>query len=111
MSVAARIIESDVRRIWGAVRFVDAASARAIDGPLELRAPGARWRRNNAQLHVLMQLDEPAARRQLTEAIDRLPLTTIIVTVTHDLDDSLPLGRRVIDLDQGRIVGDRELSA
>ena len=54
---------------------------------------------------------DPAARLQLIEAIDRLPLTTIIVTVTHDLDDSLPLGRRVIDLDQGRIVGDRELSA
>lgn len=54
---------------------------------------------------------DPAARLQLVEAIDRLPLTTIIVTVTHDLEDSLPLGRRVVELDQGRIVGDRELSA
>ena len=94
MSVAARIIESDVRRIWGSVRFVDAASARAIDGPLELRAPGARWRRNNAQLHVLMQLDEPAARRAefaaYEAAFDRAPALAPLA-LTASVSD--PAGR------------------
>ncbi len=60
----------------------------------------------------LMVLDEPmagldpVARRQLLEGIDRLPLQTTIITVTHDLSDSLPLGRRVIHLDAGRVVRD-----
>ena len=64
MTVAAHpVIESDVRRVWGAVRFVDAASARAIEGPLDVRAPGARWQRNPSHLHVLTQLDTPPARR------------------------------------------------
>ena len=49
---------------------------------------------------------DPAARRRLLEGIDRLPLRTTIITVTHDLADSLPLGRRVIHLVDGRIVRD-----
>ncbi|WP_418320168.1 hypothetical protein [Piscinibacter sakaiensis] len=64
------IIESDVRRIWGAVRFVDAASARTIEGPLALSAPGARWQRNHAHLHVLMQLDQPAERQTEFDAYE-----------------------------------------
>ena len=64
MTMAAhQVIESDVRRVWGAVRFVDAASARTIEGPLDVRAPGARWQRNQSHLHVLTQLDAPPARR------------------------------------------------
>lgn len=59
-----------------------------------------------------MVLDEPMAgldpdaRSQLVKAIDRLPLTTTIVTVTHDLVDSALLGTRVIELAGGRIVSD-----
>ena len=62
-----------------------------------------------------MVLDEPMAgldpdaRQQLVTAIDRLPLTTAIVTVTHDLADSAPLGSRVVRLDKGRIVSDTEM--
>ncbi len=58
-------------------------------------------------------LDEPmagldrAARQRLTEAIDRLPITTTVVTVTHDLEDSRELGRRIVRLADGRIVEDR----
>lgn len=64
MTVAAHpVIESDVRRVWGAVRFVDAASARTIEGPLDVRAPGARWQRNQSHLHVLAELDALPARR------------------------------------------------
>ena len=51
---------------------------------------------------------DPAARTQLVNAIDRLPLTTTIVTVTHDLVDSAPLGTRVIELAEGRIVSDND---
>jgi len=69
MTVAAHpVIESDVRRVWGAVRFVDAASASTIESPLDVRAPGARWRRNPSHLHVLTQLDAPPVRRAEFEA-------------------------------------------
>ncbi len=62
---------------------------------------------------TLTVLDEPMAgldapsRAALVEAVEQLPRQTTVITVTHDLDDSLPLGRRVITLDEGRIVGDR----
>lgn len=61
-----------------------------------------------------MVLDEPMAgldpdaRIALVNAIDRLPLTTTIVTVTHDLVDSAPLGTRVVELEGGRIVSDTQ---
>ena len=63
----------------------------------------------------LMVLDEPMAgldsdaRRQLIEGIDRLPLRTTIVTVTHDLADSAPLGNRVVYLEAGSVVSDEPL--
>jgi len=91
---ALQIIETDVRRIWGAVRFVDAPSARTIEGPLALTAPGLRWQRNRAHLHVLMQIDEPAARRDelaaFESAFDPVPaLAPVIVNAqVHD-----PAGR------------------
>ena len=47
------------------------------------------------------------ARQQLTEAVDRLPTSTSIVTVTHDLEDSLELGSRIIKLTNGEIAEDR----
>ncbi len=88
------ILESDVRRIWGAVRFVDAASARTIEGPLELSAPGARWQRNRSHLHVLMQLDHPEQRRAEFDAyeaaFDELPA---LATVVVDAVVSDPAGR------------------
>jgi hypothetical protein len=91
---SAQILESDVRRIWGAVRFVDAASARTIEGPLELSAPGARWQRNRAHLHVLMQLDRPQARRAELEAhesaFDVLPA---LVPIVVDASVKDPAGR------------------
>ena len=61
----------------------------------------------------LLILDEPMAgldtnaRQQLTEAVDRLPRSTSIVTVTHDLEDSLELGSRIIKLTNGEIAEDR----
>ena len=56
-------METDVRRIWAAVRFVDAGSAHALDVPLDVRADGARFVRNRAGMFVLMSVDQPAARR------------------------------------------------
>jgi energy-coupling factor transport system ATP-binding protein len=50
---------------------------------------------------------DPEAREQLVSGIERLPLQTTIVTVTHDLDESAPLGTRAIHLDGGRIVRDQ----
>jgi hypothetical protein len=57
------LLESDVRRVWAAVRFVEAGSLRTIDTALQVQAPGTRWQRNPSGLHVLMQVDAPAARR------------------------------------------------
>lgn len=57
------VIEADVRRIWCALRFVDAATQRLVDGPLELRSPGVRWQRNASGLFVAMQIDAPPERR------------------------------------------------
>lgn len=57
-------------------------------------------------------LDEPMAgldgpsRRALVAAIGALSVDTTVITVTHDLEDSAALGRRVIRLSEGRVVGD-----
>lgn len=50
--------DSDVRRIWAAVRFVDAPSRRTIESALQVSARGVRWVRNQSGLHVLFELDE-----------------------------------------------------
>lgn len=86
------VIESDVRRLWAAVRFVDASSVRAIDTPLVVAAPGTRWQRNRSGLYVLVQRDGAPVLAEHENAFDPLPATppaTIDVTV-HD-----PAGRRL----------------
>ena len=61
----------------------------------------------------LLVLDEPMAgldrggRRALIEAVRGLPRSATVVTVTHDLAESAPLGDRVIELEQGRLLTDR----
>jgi energy-coupling factor transporter ATP-binding protein EcfA2 len=87
-----------------------------LDRPIDSLSVGQQRRVGLAVLVArglpFMVLDEPmagldpAARTQLIEAVDRLPLRTTIVTVTHDLVDSAPLGTRVIHLDRGRVVRD-----
>lgn len=104
--MSAVLLESDVRRVWAAVRFVDAASSRPIEGPLQLHAAGARWQHNHSGLHVLMQLDEPAARRDELAAheaaFDPVPAVDPIVLDASVAD---PLGRwlpRRFDIDLPR---------
>lgn len=90
-----------------------------LDRPIDSLSVGQQRRVGLAVLVArglpFMVLDEPmagldpAARRRLIEAVDRLPLRTTIVTVTHDLADSAPLGERVIHLDRGRVVSDSSL--
>lgn len=87
-----------------------------LDRPIDSLSVGQQRRVGLAVLLArglpLMVLDEPMAgldpdaRDQLIAAIDRLPLRTTIVTVTHDLVDSAPLGTRVIHLEQGRVATD-----
>jgi hypothetical protein len=92
--VNAVLLESDVRRVWTAVRFIDAASSQPIDGALEVRAEGARWQRNRSGLHVLMQIGQPAARRSEfaahEEAFDPVPSPA---PLTLDARVADPLGR------------------
>ena len=91
---AHQLLESDVRRVWVAVRFVEAASARPIDGPLQVQAAGARWQRNQSGLHVLTQLHEPAVRRDELAAheaaFDPVPA---VAALTLNASVSDPLGR------------------
>jgi zinc transport system ATP-binding protein len=57
-------------------------------------------------------LDEPMAgldrssRQALAEVTTTLRSTTTMITVTHDLDDSKPLGSRVLHLEAGRLISD-----
>ena len=50
-------LETDVRRAWAALRFVDAMTRRTIDTPLAVDLPGARLRRNPRGLWVVLALD------------------------------------------------------
>ena len=47
---------------------------------------------------------DPAARRELTDVLDRLAVT--LVVVTHDLPYALELCPRAVILDAGRVVAD-----
>ncbi|MGH1492048.1 MAG: ABC transporter ATP-binding protein [Acidimicrobiales bacterium] len=60
----------------------------------------------------LLVLDEPMAgldkqsRLALAAATDALPSKTTVIIVTHDLEDSKPLGNRVLHLADGRLIDD-----
>jgi len=88
------LLESDVRRVWAAVRFVDAASMQPIDDVLVVHAAGTRWQRNRSGLHLLMQVDRPAARRSEfaahEAAFDPVP---DVAPLTLDARAADPLGR------------------
>jgi len=92
--MSAVLLESDVRRIWAAVRFADAASSQPIDGVLEVHAPGTRWLRNRSGLHVLMQIDEPFARRTEFAAYeDSFDPVPALAPLTLEASVADPLGR------------------
>lgn len=92
--MSAVLLESDVRRIWAAVRFVDAASSQPIDGMLDVRADGARWQRNRSGLHVLMQVDQPAVRRtELAAFEDSFDAVPAVGPLTLEARVADPLGR------------------
>lgn len=61
----------------------------------------------------VLVLDEPMAgldrpsRQALAAAIADLGADVTVVTVTHDLDDSKPLGHRLLHLGDGRLSGDQ----
>jgi hypothetical protein len=76
MSAVFRAIETDVRRIWGALRFVDAMSGHTVDSPLRVDLPGARLQRNRSGFFVVTALDDGAnlsARRDYENAFDPIP--------------------------------------
>lgn len=76
MSISFQTVETDVRRAWGALRFVDAMSARTIEGPLRVDLPGARLQRNRSGHFVVMALDDAAnlaGRRDYENAFDPIP--------------------------------------
>lgn len=76
MSAVFHSIETDVRRVWGALRFVDAMSGHTIASPLRVDLPGARLQRNRSGFFVVTALDDLAnrdARRDYENAFDPIP--------------------------------------
>jgi len=76
MSAVFQTMESDVRRVWGALRFIDAMSAHTIESPLRVDLPGARLQRNRSGFFVITALDDAAnleARRGYENAFDPIP--------------------------------------
>lgn len=76
MSALFHSVESDVRRVWGALRFVDAMSAHTIEAALRVDLPGARLQRNRSGFFVVTALDDAAnleARRDYENAFNPIP--------------------------------------
>lgn len=76
MSAVFHTIETDVRRVWGALRFVDAMSGHTVDSPLRVDLPGARLQRNRSGFFVVTALDDVANlddRRNYENAFDPIP--------------------------------------
>ena len=63
----------------------------------------------------VLVLDEPLAgldsggREALSTALSALPVSTTVVIVTHDVEDSRSLGSRLVVLDDGRLSGDEPI--
>ncbi len=106
-------IDADVhRRSLHALGFDDSILPRKIDemslGQQRRVALAGLFARNCP----LLVLDEPLAGldrksvSQLHAAVDGLPPSTTVVTITHDIEASAPLGTRTITLADGRLVTD-----
>jgi hypothetical protein len=54
------LLEPDVRRVWAAVRFVDAATRRPVTSALDVQAPGVTWLRKPDGVQVVVALQPPA---------------------------------------------------
>jgi hypothetical protein len=89
------IIEDVERRVWAALRPVDAVSRRPLDVLLRVHGSGQRWLSNLSGLLVLHELSEPAARRaEFDEYEATFPAPTAIappVVIRTTLED--PRGR------------------
>lgn len=63
----------------------------------------------------VLVLDEPLAgldptgRASLSAALSSLPATTTVIIVTHDVEESRPLGSRLVVLDDGRLTTDESV--
>ena len=57
------IVEDVERRVWAALRPVDAVTQLPIASPMRVSGPGQRWLPNRSGLMVLHALAEPAAQR------------------------------------------------
>lgn len=88
------IVEDVERRVWCALRPIDAVTRLPIDAPLRVHGPGQTWRPNRVGLTVLHALAEPAAQRdEFIEYEDTFPAPTAVgaVTIRATIED--PAGR------------------
>jgi hypothetical protein len=77
------IVEDVERRVWCALRPIDAVTRLPIDSPLRVHGPGQTWRPNRVGLPVLHALTEPAAQRdEFVEYEDTFPAPTAVTAVT-----------------------------
>jgi hypothetical protein len=88
------IVEDVERRVWVALRPIDAVSRMPLDAALRVHGAGQRWLGNRTGLLVLHELSEPAAQRgEFEDYEDSFPAPTAVaaVTIRATLED--PQGR------------------
>lgn len=89
MSLALRELERVDGRVLGAISCVDASTGARIEQPLQVRADGARIRRNRSGLFVIAEVDALAAHAAAFAAPPAMPALAS-VPLTVEIDD--PLG-------------------
>lgn len=88
------IVEDVERRVWCALRPVDAVTRLAIETPLRVQGAGQTWIRNLSNLPVLHALTEPAAQRdEFVEYEDTFLAPTVVAAVTIRATIEDPAGR------------------
>lgn len=88
------IVEDVERRVWCALRPIDAVTRVAIDAPLRVHGAGQTWIRNLSNLPVLHAITEPAAQRgEFVEYEDTFPAPTAVTAVTIRATVEDPAGR------------------
>lgn len=88
------IVEDVERRVWCALRPIDAVTRIAIDSPLRVNGRDQTWRPNRSGLAVLHALAEPAAQRdEFVQYEDSFAAPTAVTAVTIRATIEDPAGR------------------
>lgn len=84
------IVEDVERRVWAALRPIDAVTRLAVDNALRVQGAGQHWLRNRGGLLVLQEVDEPATQREEFATYQEsfaAPTAVAAVTIRATLED------------------------